>query len=393
MAAGKHLVSVKLKVRFESIDSSIFHFGRGWSFAVGRYRFEKNDNDQVDVSFSYEDELEVIEGGVSVGLIPSRETEKYRIYEKELEMLLDMLTIQVGRGLKVIEGTHEFRASIGGSSTGKSVVLVNLVDLDGLRKRWEGVKSGGKKLRKAMRSYRNSLLFGDVGFRIDRLWAALETLKSEPGGKLLTKVELDQLSMELSKVGWSDKKIGVIIKRLEDSHVKSVMESLVENVKISSYDGDLSDDVKRKVMRDWRSVRSKFSHGSEVVLTEQNDDVLWDMESVVKSLLFSEVTPKLIGYFVFTVSEKTKDFCERNKRLVSIYDGNVCAYPIGQHEKEYFLDMMPRKMLSHDEKMWFVDHKQIVVLTCDGKRSVIGARDLPSQTLVVVEKCTKKINS
>ncbi|MFS8160153.1 MAG: hypothetical protein ACMG6E_08075 [Candidatus Roizmanbacteria bacterium] len=189
-----------------------------------------------------------------------------------------------------------------------------------------------------------------------------------------------------------EKKREVLLKRVQDTPETSPMDSMVEKVKLMNEEGDLAAEEVRTILNEWRSKRSSTSHGGRASNREEFDDVLWDIEGVVETLIGSQVYPKMIRYLVFRESDINKDFLERQGFLISRLETGYCAFAIKHDDFDRYTQFLPQELVSSDAYIYIVSHNQVHQLKQTGIKEVVLA-DVEEPARKTVTKIQEKINS
>jgi len=361
-------VQGKLLIRFQSDeDNNHLRFSPEWNFTIDAFHFTFIDKDHVQVSFEYEAESTELWSKKQVAyLIPSdRDPEFYKKKEK-LENIIDLISLSTGHGIKVKTGSVTLSAQgIGSSNPVENTKVVVLPDIDGITKRVACVKNRGERgLYNALRAYRMSLSYEQPEEKIAKLWSAMEQLYSKSGGRLFTDEEYQKLEQFLNE--WKElpeKKRVVLLQRVHDTPETSPMDSMVAKVKLMNEDGNLATTEVKAILSEWRSIRSSTAHGGRGSNREVIDDVLWDIEGTVETLIGSQVYPKMIRYLFFRESDVNKDFLERQGILVRKVSNEYCAYAIKYDEFDLYKSFLPNEITSSDACVYIISHNVIHKLT------------------------------
>lgn len=364
-------VTVKLLIEpVNDASNSNPFFSDGWDFSIDRYTLKKVNEFEVEISFSFEAKLsEIDEDGTNIGILPSEELEEFQEYDEQVEQLLDLLSLTTKIAFRIKARSYElFANGIGGSNRIENKIPVVLKDASGLEKRFQALQEETKeniKLKNSIRAYRQHLLYDDTGDKIAKVWAIIEQLHGNEQGKFFSKEQLIKIKgyfqswKELSK-----EQVGKIVKRLEDTQQKSLMDSLVEGIDLMSYEGILSAEEKKKMLKAWRSKRSQPSHGTPIPKRdEEANDILWEMSSTVEGLLYTATQPKMLFYIVFHKSNVNKNYYERQGEVLSKFEGDYMAIPQEEISEEYFSKYLSNELIDDSSCLYIVTHNRVRIIT------------------------------
>jgi len=309
-------VYAKLLIKFQSdADNYYLKFSSDWNFSIGDFQFSFIDEDSVQVSFEFSAELvEKEPSGQMVHIIPSEENREFQEKKDELDVILDLLSLSTGHAIKIKTGSVTLSASgIESSNPVENTKVVLLPDIDGVNKRFVFLQTQKNEgLYNGLRAYRMALSYEDSGEKIVKLWSVIEQLYSKSGGRLFTDEEYSTLKKLLEE--WKElpkNKREILLKRVKDTPETSPMDSITKKVKLMNEEGHLSAEQVRALLNEWRSKRSSTAHGTRASNREEVDDVLWDIEGTVETLIGSQIYPKMIGYLIFQEADIKKEFLER----------------------------------------------------------------------------------
>lgn len=369
-------VQAKLLIRFQS-DEDNFHlkFSPDWNFSIDGFQFSLINEWQVQVSFEYEAELsEKWADGQVAHRIPSEGDPEFEEKREDLEKVLDLVSLSTGHGIKIQTGSVTLSSrGIGSSNPVENTKVVVFPDVEGVTKRLEYIKRRNDQgLFNGLRAYRMSLFYEDSGEKITKLWGVIEQLYSKSGGKMFNDEEMEKLKQLLDS--WDvtpDFKREIVFKRAKDAPEISPMESLVAKIKLMDEEGDISPDEMRKILGEWRGARSSASHGSRGLNSEEVNDVLWDIEQTVETLIGSQVYPMMIWYFLFREADINKEFLERQGFLVNKLKDGYCAYAIRFDDFEHYKSFLPNELTSNDASIYIVSHNEVYKLTKTNTQLVV----------------------
>jgi hypothetical protein len=262
-------------------------FSEEWNFTIDRYIFNRVNEDEVRVSFTFDAVLKKYDE--EHGMIeecPSEYLPEFQKYEEEIETILDLVSLKSGVGIRIKEESFLFSAATCKDNEFQNRHLVKVADTKELFSQFSSPQTeNDKKLKLALRLYRQSLLSNDPRDKMIMLYSALEQLFSEENKPLLEGEELKQVVKVLQEVTISEEKKKVIMERIRDIR-KSPKTMIVENLEIAYGKERVSEEEKVRIVTNWNKYRSKIAHGKIVQKRDEDFDIaVSEVDSMIDSIL------------------------------------------------------------------------------------------------------------
>jgi len=192
----------------ETSKNSDWYFSDEWNFKIGEYSFNRISEKELNVSFYFYANLIKIEKGVNIGEIPSEHSDEFQEVEENLEIILDLLSLKFGIGLRIRKESYKFSSLTGGSEAGSNKLKLEIDDIEGIQKRFQSIlqdKKNNKRLIAGLRLFRFSLWYSEPTEKVPKLYTILEQVfGGGEGGNLLTDDELKKINKFFIKQGYDE---------------------------------------------------------------------------------------------------------------------------------------------------------------------------------------------
>lgn len=346
-------------------------FSDDWNFDIPPFHFQKIGENEVQVSFEY---AATLTRKTKKGIIftsHSEESRSYLKYERQLESILDLITISTNNALRIKPGTLKFKEIGTGYrseqlSLSKRNVTFEAPELTGLQKRFSFLqRTKDQQVGNALRSYRKSLYDEDPNEKIPKLVSALEQLYSDRDQKLLTKIELADIRKAIRSCSniTADKK-HILLQRIADTPLKGSKRWVVEKLNLMNEKGVISKKELENDVGYWFNMRNFSSHGEFLPRAGVNIDItLHQLSSTVETLLYGLVKPSVIKYIIVRDENVKKDFIESKGQLISKMENGYVAFAVRPDEVWIYEKNFPYDLVKEDSCFYLVDHNSIYQYT------------------------------
>lgn len=282
----------RVSVKFSIVIANNTHknrsfFSNEWNFVISRYAFSKINEDEVSVSFSFDAVLKTYDDQQRViDECPSEYLPEFQEFEEEIETMLDLLSLEVGRGIKIKDESFFFSSATCGDGEINNNHPINPSETRDLYVRLSDPKTkNDKKVKLALRLYRQSVSTNDPREQMAKLYSALEQLFFDGSGRLLNKDEIKQIKKAINALSLSPEKKKVVIDRTCDIR-KSPKTMIVENLQLMYENEIISKDEKNKLVGTWNRFRSAISHGEIISKRDEDFDfVVAEIDTIVEAIL------------------------------------------------------------------------------------------------------------
>ncbi len=298
MKKSKDIVNCSLLVKFIAEDDHIYNFDDSWNITIGDFQLLNKGNTRLQVKFSFQANLRSInEKGLSTLLLPDEHLPEIQPYLEKLEILLDLLSLQVGTPLAVEDGSFEFNA-VGYSTKSNLVTNTNrLYDLTGLEKRYQNLLKN-ENLINATRFFRLSQIDREQNGKVIKLWATLEALykgykkENKTIWSNLDKTDRNKLQKVINSLHIKKKEKLNLLNALKERKLLSPTELLSQKIKLMNSNGEYSEKDISQLVKWWSRSRHSPAHGERIKKSDENkQDAIDDMEDTLETLLKSALTP------------------------------------------------------------------------------------------------------
>lgn len=357
----KDNISVKVIVKHTS-DSHRDHFvfTDKWNFRIDKYIFSKISNTELEVSFSFEARLTRIDEDrhITHQELPSEYTKKFQVEEELLEALLDIISLSTRTGLQIKPESYQFSSSTSRDEPNVNNLNIDPPDITSNEKRYQWLikyRSKRKGLISALRAYRLGLWSEQPGYRIPLLYSSLEQAYGKGyESKLLTKDERKKIVRCLDSISLDKAKIDKVLYKLSEIPAKTLNETLVEKISLMNENGQIDANEKKKLFVLWAKARSIAAHGN--ILPPRGlgiQTLLHELQSTTEALLYGEVKPKLIHYFLFKESALKSQFVKNKGRLISKL-GDYCCFAARNDMLMIYLKNIGGEIIIENEYVYWI---------------------------------------
>ncbi|MEI7890555.1 MAG: hypothetical protein WCI36_01165 [bacterium] len=290
----------RVSVKFSIVIANNTHrnrsfFSEEWNLTIGRYTFHRTSEDEVLVSFSFDAVLKKYdEKQRIIDECPSEYLPEFQEFEEEIETMLDLLSLEVGRGIKIKDESFFFSSVTCIDGEINNNHPINPSKTRSLYTQLSEPKNeNDKKVKLALRLYRQSVSTNDPREQMAKLYSALEQLFFEGSGKLLNKGEIKQVRQAINTLPLSPEKKNVIIDRSCDIR-KSPKTMIIENFELMYENEIISEDEKKKLVGTWNRFRSAISHGEIVSRRDEEFDfVVAEIDTIVEAILTRSIAHRM----------------------------------------------------------------------------------------------------
>ncbi|MEI7425492.1 MAG: hypothetical protein WCK16_01005 [Candidatus Moraniibacteriota bacterium] len=290
----------RVSVKFSIIIANNMHknrtfFSEEWDFTIGRYSFHRINEDEVTASFSFYAVLkEYDEQNRLIDECPSEYLPEFQEFEEEIKTVLDLLSLEVGRGIKIKDESFFFSSATCGDSEINNNHPINPSKTGGLYNRLSIPNSeNDKKVKIALRLYRQSVSTNDPREQIARLYSALEQLFFDGGNKMLNVEEVGQIRGAIETLSIPSEKKKVIVDRLCNLR-KSPKTMIIENIELMYENEIISEEEKKKLVGTWNKYRSAISHGEIISKRDEEFDyVVAEIDTIVEAILKRSIAHRM----------------------------------------------------------------------------------------------------
>lgn len=392
-------VSVQLIVELTcSTHKDHFFFTDEWNFQIDKFTFKKKNNNELDISFSFDAMLTRHDDKKHITLqeTPSVYARKFQGEENRLETLLDLISLTTGHGLRIKPDSYLFSCPTSRDNPITNDLSIEKPDTGVAEKQYQNlVKDSSRKkgLIVALRAYRRSLWNEEPSDRVPKLYSALEQAYGQgAGGNMLSRDEIKKISKFFDSIGIVKEKKGIIMNQISRIPLKSPNEVLVEKIGLMNENGEVTNKEKRELFAFWRKVRSIPAHGS--ILPKRGASIqilLHDLESTVEALLYGEVRPKLIYYFLFKKDSLKAEFIKNKGKLVATL-GDYSYFAVRNDEIKIYLQHISREIVDSNEVVYIISAMGVISIKSDGNTEKVDPEPLGGDLGKLVKKILKKIS-
>jgi hypothetical protein len=294
------MIEILAKVLILPRDKTYF-FVDGWDFEVGNFMFSKLSDHELEVTFKYESDLTCEDETFGrVRESPHDLSEDLLKKEYELDILLDVITLQTGAGLRIDYGSYKFIYS-GGSNSSSSKREISIYDQKSISDRFDKTLTADDITQDILRFYRLNRLELDKGERISQLWNIIERLYGkQPSEHFLNKEELSLIKEFVENSNDIDEsKKSKLLEGISYINPINTLELMADRIKLKDEKGPISNSKKKKMLKEWKELRGKQNHGIYLVRCEGLIDILWDLEDMAELFLEEKIRPKMYLVIVF----------------------------------------------------------------------------------------------
>ncbi len=259
-------------------------FSEEWNFSIDRYTFTRISKDEVRVSFTFDAVLKKYDEDYRlVDECPSEYLPEYQECEEEIEVILDLLSLEVGAGLQIKEESFLFASATCRNNEFKNSRFIVPSKTRDIYPQFE--IEDNRKLGLALRLYRQSVSTNDPREQMVKLFAALEQLFSNEGKRMLTKEEIDQVRGAVEALSLSPEKKKIILDRVCDIR-KSSKTMIAENLELMSGDELISEEERKQLVGTWNKYRSVIAHGELISRRDMDFDyAVSEIDTIVEAIL------------------------------------------------------------------------------------------------------------
>lgn len=211
---------------------------------------------------------------------------EYDEFEQEIEAILDLFSLEVGTGIQIKEESFLFSSATWRDNEFKNSRLVEPSKTRELYLQFSKLETeNNKKLRLALRLYRQSVSTNDTREQMAKLFAALEQLFSDGEGRMLDKEEIDQIRGAMERLPLSTEKKEIILARVCDIR-KSPKTKIAEKLELMYEKEQISEGERNQLAGTWNKYRSAITHGEIVSKRDEDFDcAVSEIDTIVEAIL------------------------------------------------------------------------------------------------------------
>jgi len=394
-------VSCSVLVKFVAEDDHVYQFDNSWNVTIGNFLLSNKGNARLQIRFSFQAQLRSIDkNGHSVTLLPHEDLVEIQPYLEKTEILLDLLSLQVGTPLAIEDGSFEFNGA-GFISSSNPVTNTNkLYDFPGLEKRYQNLLKN-KNLINATRFFRLSQIDKEYNGKAIKLWAALEALYKgyEKGLKPIWNnlVKTDQRKLELAikslPIGGKEKER--LLNAVKYQTPLSKQELLSQKIKLMNNSGEYTSEDMTQLLKWWSGLRSYPAHGERIKKDDEyKQSTIEDLEDTLETLLKSSLEPSLYGYFIGHPQDMDGDFWNKDDYTIKKVSSRCWIKP--NHFILGATDQILRDIGHHkirdNEPFLFVSHNKVISLSKEGVAEITNLSELSKEFRGTVQRVKRKLN-
>lgn len=394
-------VSCSLLVKFIAEDDHIYHFDDSWNVTIDDFVLSNQGNIRLEIRFSFRAQLiSIDEDGHSVTTIPHEDLVEMQPYLEKIEILLDLLSLQIGTPLAIEDGSFKFNGA-GFTSSSNPVTNTNkLYDLPGIEKRYQNLIEN-KNLTNATRFFRLSQIDRENNGKAIKLWATLEALHKGYKKDLktiwsnLTKTDQKKMQESIESLSIKDTEKKSLLSALQERKLLSPTELLSQKIKLMNSKGEYSEGDIAALVKWWSKSRHNPAHGERIKRDdEEKKEAIDDLEDTLETLLESGLQPSLHGYFIGHPQDMQGDFWNKNDYTIRKISKRCWIKPshfiLGAND-QLFRDIGHYKI--HDNGPFlFVSHDRVIGLSKEGITEITDFTKLPTVFVNAVRRVQNKLN-
>lgn len=394
-------VTCSLLVKFIAEDDHIYNFDDSWNVTIGDFQLSNRGNTRLQIRFSFQAKLRSVDKkGHSTVLLPHEDLPEIQPYLENLEILLDLLSLQVGTPLAVEDGSFEFNA-VGYSTKSNPVTNINKIyDLAGLEKRYQDLLKN-ENLVNATRFFRLSQIDREYNGKAIKLWATLEALykgykkEIKTIWSILKRSDQNKLETTINSLPLTEKEKQSLLSALKERKLLSPTELLSRKIKLMNSSGEYSVKDTAELVKWWSKSRNNPAHGERIKRNDGNkQEAIDDLEDTLETLLEGDLKPSLYGYFIGHPDDVDGNLWDKNDHTVRKLS-KLCwikpSHLIMGANDQLFKDVGHHKV-KDNAPFLFVSHDRTISMSKDGITEVTDLSILPKVFVNAVRRAQKKLN-
>lgn len=300
-------VACSLQAKFVAEDDHIYKFDDSWNVTIGDFQLSNRGNTELQIRFSFQAKLRSVDKkGHSTVLLPHEDLPEMQPYLEKLEILLDLLSLQVGIPLAIEDGSFEFNA-VGYSTKSNPVTNTSkLYDLIGLEKRYQNMLKN-ENLVNATRFFRLSQIDGEYNGKAIKLWATLEALFKGYKREIKTiwsklkQTDKNKLESIINSLPIKVKEKQSLLNAIKERKLLSPTQLLSRKIKLMNSSGEYSERDTAELISWWSKSRNNPAHGERIKRNDEDkQDAIDDLENTLETLLEGDLTPSCMATSLVT---------------------------------------------------------------------------------------------
>lgn len=394
-------VTCSFLVKFIAEDDHIYNFDDSWNVTIGDFQLSNRGNTRLQIRFSFQAKLRSVDKkGHSTVLLPHEDLSEIQPYLEKLEILLDLLSLQVGTPLAVEDGSFEFNA-VGYSTKSNPVTNTNkLYDLAGLEKRYQDLLKN-ENLVNATRFFRLSQIDREYNGKAIKLWATLEALYKGYKKEVKTiwsnlkRSDQNKLETTINSLPIGEKEKQSLLSALKERKLLSPTELLSRKIKLMNSGGEYSEKDTAGLVSWWSKSRHNPAHGERIKRNDENkQEAIDDLGNTLETLLQSDLTPSLYGYFIGHPDDVDGNLWNKNDHTIRKLSKRCWIKPshfiLGAND-QLFKDIGHHKV-QDNAPFLFVSHIKVISMSRDGVNEITDFSSLPKVFANAIKRVQKKLN-
>lgn len=395
-------VDCSLLVKFIAEDDHLYNFDDTWNVTIGEFQLLNRGSTRLQIRFSFRAQLKTVDNdGHSIITLMDQDSDVFSPYLEKIEVLLDLLSLQVGTPLAIEDGSFEFS---GGGYITKSNPVTNtnkLYDLPGLEQRYRSLLKS-KNLINATRFFRLSQTNKEYNGKATMLWASLEALYKgyekglKPIWNNLSKADQGKLESVINSLPIKSSEKKRLLNVVMYQTPLSKQELLSQKIKLMSNSGEYTEGYMTQLIKWWSGSRNYPAHGERIKRNDEDkQEAIDDLEDTLETLLESSLEPSLYGYFIGHPQDVENNFWDKDDYMIRKLSKRCWIKP--SHFILGATDQLLRDIGHHKVRdnapFLFVSHNKVMSLSKEGVNKITDISVLPKVFINAVNRVQKKLNN
>lgn len=394
-------VACSLLVKFVAEDDHIYNLDDSWNVTIGDFQLSNRGNTKLQIKFSFQAKLRSVDKkGHSTVLLPHEDLPEMQPYLEKLEILLDLLSLQVGIPLAIEDGSFEFNA-VGYSTKSNPITNTSkLYDLIGLEKRYQNMLKN-ENLVNATRFFRLSQIDREYNGKAIKLWATLEALFKGYKREIKTiwsklkQTDKNKLESIINSLPIKVKEKQSLLNAIRERKLLSPTELLSRKIKLMNSNGEYSERDTAGLVSWWSKSRNNPAHGERIKRNDEDkQDAIDDLENTLETLLEGDLTPSVYGYFIGHPDDVDGNLWNKDDHTIRKLSKRCWIKPshliLGAND-QLFKDIGHHKV-KDNAPFLFVSHNRIISMSKEAVIEVTDLDSLPKVFVNAVKRVQKKLN-
>ena len=394
-------VGCSLLVKFIAEDDHIYLFDDSWNVTIGEFQLLNQSGTRLQIRFSFQAQLKTTgDDGRSVTTIPHEDLDEIQPYLEKIEILLDLLSLQMGTPLAIEDGSFKFNGA-GFISSSNPVTNTNkLYDQPGLEQRYQSLLKS-KNLINATRFFRLSQTNKEYNGKATMLWASLEALYKgyekglKPIWNSLGKADQGKLESAIKSLPIKSSEKKRLLNAAIYQTPLSKQELLSQKIKLMNNSGEYTESYVTQLIKWWSGSRNYPAHGERIKRNDEGKhEAIDDLENTLETLLESSLEPSLYGYFIGHPDDVENNFWDKDDYMTRKLSKRCWIKP--SHFILGATDQLLRDIGHHkvqdNAPFLFVSHNKVMSLSKEGVNEITDISVLPKVFINAVNRIQKKLN-